>query len=322
MASSRQRIAGHPRHSRGGLQVGLPTPSTAARRPRDWRSAVRSDVQHRREWVQALTTLIALGALVFTGVSVVQTGRQNAQQDNLAAQGQITDRYTSAINQIGSPTLDVRLGGIYALERIMHDSPADQPIIVEVLSAFIRDHPPGATKLPSGMMLVNGGLPVPTDVAAALTVLGRRAVADDGASVEDLNGVDLVGVNLNDLSLPDADLDGADLAYANLTGANLVGANLSGVNLDYANLYKADMHRVILADASFYDTSLRDVDLTGANLGSLYRGGNLADPNLPGAYLPATSVLSATDLASANLADTSLCSGSTPVRPNLGYRCK
>ena len=36
----------------------------------------------------------------------------------LTQQGQITDRYTRAIEQLGSDKLDVRLGGIYALERI------------------------------------------------------------------------------------------------------------------------------------------------------------------------------------------------------------
>jgi len=36
----------------------------------------------------------------------------------LTEQGQITDRYTKAVEQLGSDKLDVRIGGIYALERI------------------------------------------------------------------------------------------------------------------------------------------------------------------------------------------------------------
>lgn len=58
----------------------------------------------------------------------------------LTQQGQITDRYTKAIEQLGSDKLDVRLGGIYALERIAADSPRDHPTVVEVLSAFVREH--------------------------------------------------------------------------------------------------------------------------------------------------------------------------------------
>jgi len=40
----------------------------------------------------------------------------------LTEQGQVTDRYTKAIEQLGSDKLDVRIGGIYALERIARDS--------------------------------------------------------------------------------------------------------------------------------------------------------------------------------------------------------
>jgi len=58
----------------------------------------------------------------------------------------ITDTRTAllagliGIEQLGSTGLDVRLGGIYALERIAVDSARDHPTIVEVLSAFVREH--------------------------------------------------------------------------------------------------------------------------------------------------------------------------------------
>ena len=40
-------------------------------------------------------------------------------------QGQYTDRYTKAIGQFGSKEIDMRIGGIYALERIAQDSERD-----------------------------------------------------------------------------------------------------------------------------------------------------------------------------------------------------
>jgi hypothetical protein len=54
--------------------------------------------------------------------------------------GQITERFTRAIDQLGSSELDVRLGGIYALERIGRDSRDDHPQVVEVLNAYVREH--------------------------------------------------------------------------------------------------------------------------------------------------------------------------------------
>jgi hypothetical protein len=56
----------------------------------------------------------------------------------LSQQGQFTDRYSKAIEQLGENKMEVRLGGIYALERLMADKARDQPTILEVLAASVR----------------------------------------------------------------------------------------------------------------------------------------------------------------------------------------
>jgi hypothetical protein len=68
--------------------------------------------------------------------------RITARTFELTERGHLTDRYAKAIEQLGDDKLDVRLGGIYSLEQIAHDSPRDrdQATIVEVLSAFARVH--------------------------------------------------------------------------------------------------------------------------------------------------------------------------------------
>ncbi len=80
--------------------------------------------------------LFAAGALVFTALNFTLSRRTF----ELTEQGQVTDRYTKAIEQLGSDKLDVRIGGIYALERIARDSAKDHPTVMEVLTAFIREH--------------------------------------------------------------------------------------------------------------------------------------------------------------------------------------
>ena len=52
----------------------------------------------------------------------------------------MTDRYTKAIKRSALKKLDVRIGGVYALERIARDSARDHPTVMEVLGAFIREH--------------------------------------------------------------------------------------------------------------------------------------------------------------------------------------
>jgi hypothetical protein len=46
------------------------------------------------------------------------------RQLQISREGQVTDRFTRAVDQLGHPEVDVRLGGIYALERIAKDSPS------------------------------------------------------------------------------------------------------------------------------------------------------------------------------------------------------
>ena len=157
----------------------------------------------------------------------------------IAEQGQITDRYNAAITNLGSSSTDVRLGGIYALQRLMQDSPRDQPTVIAVLCAFVRDQAP-ATATPAGTSLESAGLP--TDIQAALTVITSRNTAnDDSATVVDLSYTQLVGARLTDANLSNAFLFGANLSYARLPSANLSNAFFGGANLSHADLSGADL---------------------------------------------------------------------------------
>jgi len=77
--------------------------------------------------------LVAAAALVFTARNSVLSRRTY----ELTEQGQVTDRYTKAIEQLGSDKPSVRIGGIYALERVARDSSRDHPTVMKVLAAFI-----------------------------------------------------------------------------------------------------------------------------------------------------------------------------------------
>jgi hypothetical protein len=72
------------------------------------------------------------------------------RQVQVNREGQITERFTRAIDQLGSSTTDVRLGGIFTLARIAKDSPADRPTVATVLAAFVRTHAPWMVGAPDG----------------------------------------------------------------------------------------------------------------------------------------------------------------------------
>jgi len=224
-----------------------------------------------------VTAFAALGALVFTGLSLSAT-----------EQGQVTDRYTKAIDQIGTQgddRLQVRLGGVYALERLAHDSPNDQPTIVEVLSAFARGGLPRHVEDSSGSKTC----PAPTsklvqispDVQAAFRVLGRRDHGHDQGAVTDLRSVclnrtKLVGVDFRGADFSGSDLKSADWRGSDLSGTRFVGAYLVEMILDHANLESANFE-----EANFGGANLKGAMFGGANL----KGVDFKGASLEGAHL-------------------------------------
>jgi hypothetical protein len=108
------------------------------------RSRALSDENRFDRENEARKTLAQIlgGAFVLAGLySSVETF-------DLSREGQITDRFTKAIEQLGTlddqdrKKLEVRLGGIYALERIARDSERDHDVIMEVLTSYVREHSP------------------------------------------------------------------------------------------------------------------------------------------------------------------------------------
>ena len=224
--------------------------------------------------------LLATGAVLFTARKFV-----------LSRDGQVTDRYAKAIEQLGSEKLDVRIGGICALERIARDSPADHPAVMEMLAAFIRERSRGQWPPPDpgGRARERSLRP---DVQAALTVVGRR---------------------LTERDIEPVDLARADLTGANLGGARLTGANLGGSYLTGAELTEAGLAHAVLARADLRAAKLVRADLTGANLGGArLTGANLTGANLTGADL-ADADLAGADLARADLSRAELTGARWPV---------
>lgn len=220
----------------------------------------------------SLPGLAALLALLFTWMQVTQTGKEVG----ISEQGQITNRFNAAINNLGSTSLDIRLGGIYALERIMHDSARDQPAVISVLSAYLRQHasvPVGSTKKAPGE---TGEKPSPrADVQAVMTVLGNRHPDHDQGAPIDLSSTALRGVKFPDgpdeipfhgADLSNADLSGSSMPNADLREASLIRANLSGAALTGSRLDRADLTNANLTDADLHGSHLKNAGLEGANL--------------------------------------------------------
>ncbi|MFI6513617.1 pentapeptide repeat-containing protein [Streptosporangium sp. NPDC050855] len=249
-----------------------------------------------KDLAAALDAIRGRALAIATGLIALVAVYYTARNADTARQGHITDRYTKAIEQLGSDKLDIRLGGIYALERIARDSARDHPTVMEVLVTFVREHSRDAETDEAGEVRPRGP-ELRTDLQAALTVIGRRTVTHDIPHTRiNLTGAHLAGANLIRAHLTDADLTGATLTSARLDRANLTGATLFGVNLTGANLFGATLANTRLEDASLDAAILTEANFTRAYL----TDANLTRANLTGANLT-EAFLARADLTDANL---------------------
>ncbi|MCW2916476.1 MAG: pentapeptide repeat protein [Actinomycetia bacterium] len=240
-----------------------------------------------------------------------------------------TTEYATALEQLGSADLDIRLGGIESLGRLMAGSRRDRRAVIDALSIFVRHRAPRSQATPgSGSAHAlppeqPTGAPRPAaDVEAAMTVLNRRPAriatyrfslrhtnlaglelppSPRNTTAGGLAGVDLTGADLTRARLDGVRLSEARLAGANLGGATLIGASLYQSDLSDALLEGANLTRAGLGEVSLARAWLDGADLTGAYLGST----DLTDASLAGAVL-AGATLDEAFLARADLDGTDL----------------
>lgn len=240
----------------------------------------------------------------------------------LAREGQLTDRYTKAVEQLGGGTTAVRTGGVFALERLARNSPGDRGTITEVLACFVRaaSREENATvhdeaALHDDATLRDNAALHSASIQAALVVLGRRHSYDPTAihtqlnlqrinanhlnltnvrlPLADFSGAEFSEADLSDSDLARADLRGARLDGAKLSNARLSGADLAGADLKHADLTSADLSKAVLTDATLDHAKLMNADLTGADLsGAKFPRANVLGCNLTGAITSSETVWS------------------------------
>jgi uncharacterized protein YjbI with pentapeptide repeats len=206
-------------------------------------------------------------------------------QIRINRQGHLTERFNTAIAHLGEgdqAKVDMRIGGIYALERLANNSNYDRAAIAELLTDFVCSHatwipPAGNVDQQQEQQEVAELRARAPDVQAAMTVLGRRQLPLGGASLLLLLG----GVDLRKANLIEANLEGADLSHAHLEGADLTGASLRGARLAHVHLEGACLRGANLEGAYLYGADLEGADLTHASLISA----NLKSANLRKAVL-------------------------------------
>ncbi len=267
------------------------------------RLQIENEILGTESLARATLGLLLGGGMLLAGLYVAW------RRFEASREARVSERFTAAVEQLGSerpdgsPRMETRIGGIYALERIARESDHDYWPVMEVLSAYVRDNAPWNRAEAPAERSSDAAVVPRADVQAVLTILGRRrqppvladhpALALNGA---DLRGANLTGARLDGMSFQGTNLEWANLSQAHLAGANLREASLRGARLSGANLEGARMTRVDLEASHLNGALLRGADLNAGNL----KAADLWQADLREANLRDVDLKRA-DLAQANL---------------------
>ena len=154
---------------------------------------------------------------------------------------------------LGSSVVAVRLGGIYALERLAAEHPQQYHIrILKLVCAFVQ-HPTMDANFPEQPKDADRFV-LREDVQAAMRVIGARGdkhrkLAGGGAYYIDLHGADLRGGDLRGLNLSSSSADmipslPTHQAFSNATlRTDLSGARLHGAHFLFTDISGVDFSR-------------------------------------------------------------------------------
>ncbi|WP_147425446.1 pentapeptide repeat-containing protein [Bailinhaonella thermotolerans] len=95
--------------------------------------------------VEIVRTALAAGTGLGAAIALMLAFRRQRHQEIAAAHAthdaterRVTELYTKAVEQLGNAKAPVRLGGLYALERLAQDNPGHRQTIVDVICAYLR----------------------------------------------------------------------------------------------------------------------------------------------------------------------------------------
>ena len=167
--------------------------------------------------------LIAIGFGIWRGIVADRQAKASLHQAETAHRSLLNERYQKGAEMLGSDILSVRLGGIYALQRLAEDDPEQYHVQIMRLLCMFAHRSPAVEKLE--------GDELSEEVLEVMEVVRGRSDAQIKIEKEKKYRLDFSEVNLSGACLESANLANTDLVHADLVGANLTRANLANANL-------------------------------------------------------------------------------------------
>jgi hypothetical protein len=210
--------------------------------------------------LEAIRTGLSVGVGTGGAIALVLAARRQwlneraqAHEEDVASKNEhdanerrITDLYTKAVEQLGSGRAPVRLGGLYALERLAEDEHLHRQTVVDVLCAYLR--------MPFGLS---------DDTLLAVYSSGRLDTRSEEPAVREELQVRLTAQRILQRSLQR--LPERYEEYKKRPGWLRGGWDEMRLDLEGARLVNFSLHDCDAWDANFRNAEfLLDVDLSGA----------------------------------------------------------
>jgi len=165
--------------------------------------------------------------------------------------------------EVTLPNLEVRIGSIYALERIAQDSHRDHIQVMEILCAYIRENAPVTSLEPTEPEFFRA---VPrTDIQTAISVIGRR----------NKKQIDLEWLHEFRLDLRNTDLSGVDFRGGDFSAAMFHSCRLEACLFDHCTLKGTHFSSSLLNFSTFSRAELKGTRFDHAIINRPVGGGSL-----------------------------------------------
>lgn len=90
--------------------------------------------------VQIVGGLALLPTFAATWAQITDTRTASNKTLGIAADQQVTERFTRAVEQLASAQVEIRIGGIYGLEGVARESAARRSAIAQILMSYLHQH--------------------------------------------------------------------------------------------------------------------------------------------------------------------------------------
>ncbi len=247
--------------------------------------------------------LTALAGLLGTPLALLRINATE-RQTRTAEQSHITDQISKAVEQLGTnrevvkiddeakrntetaPNIEVRIGGLLALERIKNSSPDDHIQIMEIFCAYVREN---MRQIVAGIKDTEGEQPhqLREDIKTTFSIISRRSSLQrnieknwGNSSKEsyrpDFSKTTFYFHDMREIDFENTILDGTVFNSANCSHVSFEKAEMYNTSFSSADLFKANFcssttinanfNNAYLGGAAFINSNCQHADFIGCDL--------------------------------------------------------